>query len=81
MTYPIDTTDLVFDFVDGCEFPASVAMTVEQVRERLDKEGKTIKQFAEANDLNYRTVVCVMNGVNKGRRGEAHRAAVALGLK
>lgn len=56
-------------------------MTLDQVKKKFDKEGKTLKQFAEEHSLNYRTVICVMNGVNKGRRGEAHRVAVALGLK
>ena len=56
-------------------------MTPDQVKRKLEKEGKSIKQFAEEHHLNYRTVICVLNGVNKGRRSEAHRAAVALGLK
>lgn len=78
MTYPIDTTDLVLDFVDGCEFRT---LTLEQVKKKFEREGKTLKQFAEEHQVNYRTVIAVMNGVNKGRRGEAHRVAVALGLK
>lgn len=56
-------------------------MTLDQVKRKLEKEGKSFKQFAQENNLNYRTVLCVLNGVNKGKRGEAHRAAVALGLK
>ena len=56
-------------------------MTLDQVKRKLEQEGKSFKQFAEENNLNYRTVLCVLNGVNKGKRGEAHRAAVALGLK
>lgn len=56
-------------------------MTLDQVKKRLEKEGKSYKQFAAENNLNYRTLLCVLNGVNKGKRGEAHRAAVALGLK
>ena len=56
-------------------------MTLEQVKKKFEREGKTLKQFADENSLNYRTVVAVTNGVNKGRRGEAHRVAVALGLK
>lgn len=91
MTYSIDTTDLVLDFVDGCEFPradsvagiapGTGAMTLEQVKKKLEKDSKSYKEFALENGLNYRTVLCVLNGVNKGKRGEAHRAAVALGLK
>ncbi len=56
-------------------------MSPDQVKKKLEKEGKSFKQFAKEHGLNYRTVLCVLNGVNKGRRGEAHRAAVALGLK
>ena len=56
-------------------------MTLDQVKKKLQQEGKSYKQFAEEHQLNYRTLICVLNGVNKGLRGEAHRAAVALGLK
>lgn len=56
-------------------------MTLDQVKKRFEREGKTLKQFSIEKGLNYRTVICVMNGVNKGKRGEAHRVAVALGLK
>ena len=56
-------------------------MTLEQIKRKLEKEGITYKRFAEQHGLNYRSVICVLNGVNKGRRGEAHRVAVALGLK
>ncbi|MRD73311.1 DNA-binding protein [Rhodocyclus tenuis] len=56
-------------------------MTLDQVKKRFEREGKSFKQFAEENSLSYRTVIAVVNGVNKGRRGEAHRVAVALGIK
>lgn len=56
-------------------------MTPEKVKEQLQKEGKTIVGVAHEKGLNLRTVYAVLNGVNKGHRGEAHRAAVALGLK
>jgi gp16 family phage-associated protein len=54
---------------------------VKVLRERLVREGKTVRQLAEEKRLNYRTVICLLNGVNKGMYGESHRAAVALGLK
>jgi gp16 family phage-associated protein len=56
-------------------------MTLDQVKKKFEREGKTFKQFADETGLNYRTVIGVVNGVNKGRFGEAHRVAVALGLK
>lgn len=54
---------------------------VKALRVKLVREGKTIKQLAEEKRLNYRTVICLLNGVNKGQYGESHRAALALGLK
>lgn len=56
-------------------------MTLDQVKKKLQAEGRSYKDFAKEHGLKYRTLLCVLNGVNKGKRGEAHRAAVALGLK
>ena len=50
-------------------------------RERLERQGITIKKFAEENDLHVSTVYAVLNGQKKCLRGEAHRAAVLLGIK
>jgi len=58
-----------------------VLKTVQQVREDLDKQGISIAEFARTNDLDLRAVYLVLGGRNKGRRGDAHKAAVALGLK
>jgi gp16 family phage-associated protein len=56
-------------------------MKREAVKERLQKQGKTIKSWAKEAGVDYRVAVNVLNGFNKGVRGEAHRVAVALGLK
>jgi gp16 family phage-associated protein len=48
---------------------------------RLQKRGVTLVDFAKKNGLKFRTVSEVVRGVNKGARGEGHRAAVALGMK
>lgn len=56
-------------------------LTPEQVREALDLEGKSIAEFAREHGLSEPTVRKVLSGANKGRNGEAHRAAVLLGLK
>ena len=56
-------------------------MNLEQVKKRFARKGITFIGWAKENNLNYRTVIAVVNGVNKGRSGEAHRVAVALGLK
>lgn len=55
--------------------------TGDEAKRYVIGQGKTLRQFAAENKLNYRTVSEVVRGVNKGRHGEGHRAAVALGLK
>lgn len=50
-------------------------------RERLSKLGLTAKEWAEQNDISPSTVYAVLNGQKKCLRGEAHRAAVLLGIK
>jgi len=56
-------------------------MSIQQVKERFEKEGKSYSQWAREQGFDPKTVIAVMNGVNKGRRGKAHDVAVALGLK
>lgn len=56
-------------------------MTPEQVKKRFEREGKTFAGWARDHGFDPRTVVAVVNGVNKGRRGKAHEVAVALGIK
>lgn len=56
-------------------------LTTEQARAILDFEGKSIADFAREHHLDEPTVYQVLSGTKKGRRGEAHRAAVLLGLK
>lgn len=55
--------------------------TPDEVRADFDRQGKTLAQFARENGLDQATVYQVLSGRKKGRRGEAHRAAVLLGLK
>lgn len=52
-----------------------------QAREGLEKRGQSAKDFAELHDLNPSTVYAVLSGQSRCRRGEAHRAAVLLGIK
>lgn len=59
----------------------SKALTGEQAKARLQAKGQTLREFAERHGLNYRVVSEVVRGVNKGRFGEGHKAAVALGMK
>ena len=50
-------------------------------RERLERQGITIRAFAEEHGLHESTVYAVINGQKKCLRGQAHRAAVLLGIK
>lgn len=52
-----------------------------QAREALEKRGQSAKDFAELHNLNPSTVYAVLSGQSRCRRGEAHRAAVLLGIK
>ncbi|SFT49376.1 DNA-binding protein [Pseudomonas marincola] len=56
-------------------------LTPEQARAVLDREGKTIAAFARQHGLNKNLVSDLLNGRKKGKRGEAHKAAVLLGIK
>lgn len=59
----------------------SPLLTTEQARAQLDARGESISEFARRNGLKPQAVFKVLYGYQKGRRGAAHRAAVALGLK
>ncbi|RPE72511.1 gp16 family phage-associated protein [Tibeticola sediminis] len=53
----------------------------EEVRADFERRGKTIRQFAREIGVSDRIVYEVLRGRFKGRRGQAHKAAVLLGLK
>ncbi|MGV3581890.1 MAG: hypothetical protein ACO1N8_06260 [Methylophilus sp.] len=55
--------------------------TPQAVKADIEKRGVTIKQVAEEIGCDYRVVHAVLSGLSKYRRGEAHKAAVALGIK
>lgn len=56
-------------------------LTIEQARAQLDARGESIAEFARRKNVNARAVYQLLYGEKKGRRGESHRAAVALGIK
>lgn len=56
-------------------------LTAEEIRGQMDREGTSIADFCRKHRLNKNLVSDLLNGRKKGRRGEAHRAAVLLGLK
>lgn len=55
--------------------------TPAEAKADLDRRGIAIAAFARTHGLHYGTVCQVLTGAKKGRRGEAHRAAVLLGIK
>lgn len=56
-------------------------LSPEQARATLDREGRSIADFCRQHELNRNLVSDLLNGRKKGKRGEAHRAAVLLGIK
>jgi len=55
--------------------------TREQVKEEFRASGVTFKDWARRNGFSEAVVYSVMNDGRPSVRGEAHRVAVALGLK
>jgi len=53
----------------------------QQARDALEKRGQSAKDFADLHNLSPSTVYAVLSGQSQCRRGEAHRAAVLLGIK
>lgn len=56
-------------------------LTPEQARAALDREGTSLADFSRKHELNKNLVSDLLCGRKKGKRGEAHRAAVLLGIK
>lgn len=52
-----------------------------QAREALDRQGKSITEFARRHRLDEPTIYQVLPGRKKGGRGDARRAAVLLGIE
>ena len=56
-------------------------MSIEQIKASFESQGLSVKTWALERGFRPTAVYHVLNGMNKGRRGNAHRIAVALGLK
>lgn len=56
-------------------------LSAAEARARLEARGVSIARWAVKNGLNPNTVSDLLSGRKKGVRGEAHRAAVLLGMK
>ncbi|MFA5825720.1 MAG: hypothetical protein WC825_07075 [Gallionellaceae bacterium] len=50
-------------------------------REELAAHGINLREFCEAKEISYQAAREILCGKASGRRGNTHRAAVALGLK
>lgn len=55
--------------------------TKKQAKADLHRRGVSVAQFARKHGLSAGTVYHVLSGVSPAVRGEAHRAAVLLGIK
>jgi gp16 family phage-associated protein len=55
--------------------------TVEEARAWLDRHGVSVSEWARAHDFRPTVVFSVLSGRTRGRRGQAHRVAVALQIK
>jgi len=50
------------------------------IKQRLQKEGKTLKSWAAEHGFSYRTVCYVVQGIRRGYFGEGRKVRIALGL-
>ncbi|WP_342652801.1 DNA-binding protein [Pseudomonas sp. F3-2] len=55
--------------------------TAAQAKAWLDQQGKSVQEFARENKVDPATTYQILSGRKKGRRGEAHKVAVLLGMK
>lgn len=58
-----------------------VALTPEQVRVTFEQSGVTVADWARTHGFPPSVVYALLAGRSRGRRGDAHRAAIALRLK
>lgn len=56
-------------------------LTRDQARAEIRRQGLTIREWARQRNLNAAIVFEVLGGRKKGNYGEAHKAAVMLGIK
>ena len=60
---------------------SKAVLTPAQARKWLRANGISATDWAKNNGFSRYTVTDLLRGKRKGHRGEAHRAAVALGMK
>ena len=56
-------------------------MTPQDIKKQWRRQGITMKSWAKERGFNPDAVSMIINGQLKGRYGQSHRIAVALGLK
>ena len=56
-------------------------LTPAQVRQAFIEDGVTVTEWAAKHGYSRQAVYAALNGRARGLRGEAHRVAVALGLR
>lgn len=61
--------------------PGPSQALLDRARRELDEAGISVSEWARANNFSRATVVDVLLGRRAGHHGEAHRVALALGLK
>lgn len=54
---------------------------IQKIRAHLFASGINLRQFCEEKGCDYQVARSLLCGKARGRRGEAHKAAIALGLK
>lgn len=59
----------------------TVLKSAEEVRSEFDRAGISIGSWAKQNGFKRERVYSVLDGRNKAKYGDAHKIAVALGLK
>lgn len=59
----------------------SALKTPDQVRQEFFNRGETFASWAKKHGFKSNRVAQVLNGQTKAKWGEAHKIAVALGLK
>ena len=60
---------------------AKPVIALSDLRQAFVDAGVSISEWADQRGFRRESVYAVLSGRSKGRRGEAHRIAVALGLK
>ena len=55
--------------------------TAAQAKAWLEHQGKSVQEFAREHGIDPATTSQVLAGRKKGKRGEAHKVAVLLGMK